>query len=126
MKFTDAIARVLEGMKIWAGRGVTFGAGASHFLSPLVPLLEAGLLLRCVEAAATVGPWPPRGSHRASAAFTMATAVPWVPATTVSLMDGGRRIKNIERKRSLSGDTPGRRCCLSFPMRTLASSFAFP
>jgi hypothetical protein len=29
----------------------------------------------------------------------MAGAIPWVPAPTVSLMDGGRRIKNIERKR---------------------------
>ncbi len=88
-------------------------------LSPLFLLLGAGLLLCCVEAAATVGSWPPRASHRASAAFTMAAAVPWVPAPTVSLMDGGRQIKNIERKRSLSGDTTGGRCCLSFPMRTL-------
>jgi hypothetical protein len=88
-------------------------------LSPLFLLLGAGLLLRCVEASATVGSWPPRGSHRASATFTMAVAVPWAPAPTVSLIDGGRRIKNIARKRSLSGDTPGGRCCLSFPMRTL-------
>jgi hypothetical protein len=49
----------------------------------------------------------------------MAAAVPLAPAPTVSLMDGGRRIRNIVRKRSLSGDTPGGRCCLSFPMRTL-------
>jgi hypothetical protein len=32
----------------------------------------------------------------------MAAAVPWVPALTVSLMDGGRRIRNIKRKRLLS------------------------
>jgi hypothetical protein len=76
-------------------------------------------MLRCVEAALTVGSWPPRASHRASAAFTMAAAVLWVPAPTVSLMDGGRRIKNIAKKRSLSGETPGGGCCLSFPMRTL-------
>ncbi len=54
-----------------------------------------------------------------STAFTMAAAVLWAPAPTVSLIDGGRRIKNIARKRSLLGDTPGGRCCLSFPMRTL-------
>ncbi len=30
----------------------------------------------------------------------MAAAVPWASAPTVSLMDGGRRIKNIARKRS--------------------------
>jgi hypothetical protein len=88
-------------------------------LSHLFPLLGAGLLLHCVEAAATVGSWPPRASYRASAAFAMAVAVPWAPAPTASLMDDGRRIKNIERKRSLSGDTPRGRCCFSFPMRTL-------
>jgi hypothetical protein len=109
VKFTHAIARVLKGIKIWAGRGATFGAGVTVLLllSPLFPLLGAGLLLRCVKAAATVGSWPSRASHRASAAFTMAAAVSWVPAPTASLMDGGRRIKNIERKRSLSGETPG-------------------
>ncbi len=64
-------------------------------LLTLFPLLGAGLLLRCVEAAATVGSWPPRASHRASTAFTMAAAVLWAPAPTVSLIDGGRRIKNI-------------------------------
>ncbi len=93
---------------------------------PLFPLLGAGLLLRCVKAAATVGSWSPRASHRASAALTMAAAVLWVPAPTVSLIDGGRRIKNIARKRSLSGGTPGGRCCLSFPMRTLGFRPAFP
>ncbi len=82
-------------------------------------LLGVGLLLHCVKAAATIGSWPPWASHRASAAFTMAAAVPWVPALTVSLMDSGRRIRNIERKRLLSGDTPGGRYCLNFPIRTL-------
>ncbi len=63
--------------------------------------------------------WPPRASHRASAAFTMAAAVMWLPAPTVSRMDGGRRTRNIARKRSLSGETIGGRCCFNFPMRTL-------
>ncbi len=65
LKFTHAIARVLERIEVWAGRGATFNAS----------LLEAGLLLHCVEAAMTVGSWPPRASHRASAAFTTAAAV---------------------------------------------------
>jgi hypothetical protein len=41
----------------------------------------------------------------------MAAAVLWVPASTAtaSLMDGGRRIKNIKRKRLLSDETPGGR-----------------
>ncbi len=119
VKFAHAIARVLEWMKIWTGRGWLLGQALPLLLSPLFSLLGAGLLLCCVEAAATVGSWPPWVSHRASAAFTMAAAVPWAPAPNVSLMDGGSRIRNIERKRSLSGDIPGGRCCLSFPMRTL-------
>jgi hypothetical protein len=95
------------------------GRALLPLLSPLFLLLGAGLLLRCVEVAATVGSLPSRASHRASTAFTMVVAVPWAPAPTVSLMDGGKRIKNIARKRSLSGNTPGGRCCLSFPLRTL-------
>jgi hypothetical protein len=48
-------------------------------------------------AAATVGSWPPRASHRVSAVFTTATAVLRFPALTASLMEGGRRIKNIAK-----------------------------
>jgi hypothetical protein len=96
MKFTHAIARVLKLVKIWAVRGALLGRALLPLLSLLFLLL--GLLLRCVEAAATVGSWLPRVSHRASAAFTMAEAVPWAPAPAVSLIDGGRRIKNIARK----------------------------
>ncbi len=80
----------------WGG-GRLLGQALPPLLSSLFPLLRAGLLFRCVEAAATVGSWPPRASHRVSAAFTMAAAVPWAPAPTVSLMDGGRRIKKIAK-----------------------------
>ncbi len=110
VKFTHAIARILKWMKIWGGRGLTFGAGITTLLSLLFLLLGAGLLLCCVEAAVTAGSWPPQASHRASAAFTMAAAVLWAPAPTVSLIDDGRWIKSIARKRSLSVDTPGGRC----------------
>ncbi len=88
-------------------------------LSPLFPLLGAGLLLRCVEAAATVWSWPPRASHRASTAFTMAKTFhgrQLLPSLS-RMAEGGS--ETLKEKRSLSGDTPGGRCCLSFPMRTL-------
>ncbi len=98
-----------ERSKNLGGKGGDLGQALPLLLSPLFPLLGAGFLLRCVEAAATERSWLPRASHRASAAFT----------PTSSVMDSGRRIKNTERRKSLSGETPGGRCCLSFPMRTL-------
>ncbi len=88
----------------------------------------AGLLLCCVVAAATVGSWAPRVSHKASAAVTIAAVVLWFQEPTASLMEGGRRIKNIDKKRSVSGLTPWGRCCLNFPMRMLGlrPCIAFP
>jgi hypothetical protein len=38
VKFAHAIARVLEGMKIWTGRGATFGTGVT---APFVASLPA-------------------------------------------------------------------------------------
>ncbi len=38
VKFAHAIARVLEGVKIWAGRGATFGTGST---APFVTSLPA-------------------------------------------------------------------------------------
>jgi hypothetical protein len=38
MKFAHVIARVLKGMKIWAGGGATFGAGVT---APFVASLPA-------------------------------------------------------------------------------------
>ncbi len=38
VKFAHAIARVLEGVKIWAGRGATFGTGVT---APFVASLLA-------------------------------------------------------------------------------------
>ncbi len=88
-------------------------------LSFFLPLAGAGFLLRWVMAPVTVGSWPPRASHKASEALTIATAVFCFPALTASRMEGGSQIKIIPRKRSLSGLTPCRRCCMSFPMRML-------
>ncbi len=88
-------------------------------LSLFFPFAGAGLRVLCFVAARTVGSWPPRASHKATAAFATAAAVLWLPAPTASLMEGGRRNKNIAKKRSVSGLTPGGRCCLSFPMRVL-------
>ncbi len=39
MKFAHAIARVLEGVEIWAGRGATFGTGVTApFVASLPPV----------------------------------------------------------------------------------------
>jgi hypothetical protein len=46
-------------------------------------------------------------------------AVVWLPAPTVSRIEGGKRTRNMAKKRSLSGETGGGRCCFSFPMRML-------
>jgi hypothetical protein len=51
----------------------------------------------------------------ASAAITIAAAVLWLPALTVSLMEGCKRMRNIAKKRSMSGLNPGGRCCWEFP-----------
>ncbi len=88
-------------------------------LSSFLPLAGAGFLLHWVMAAMTFGSWPPRASHKASEALTIASAVFWILVPTASRMEGGSQIKNIARIRSLSGLTPCGRCCLSFPMRTL-------
>ncbi len=50
------------------GRGPLLEGAFPLRLSPLFPLLGAGLLLRGVKTAATVGLWLPRASQRASAA----------------------------------------------------------
>jgi hypothetical protein len=39
-------------------------------------------------AAATVGLWPPRASHKAFASFSTAAAILWLPVLTASLMEG--------------------------------------
>jgi hypothetical protein len=40
------------------GKGATFGAGITAPFVASLPAAGSGLLLRCVEAAATVGSWP--------------------------------------------------------------------
>jgi hypothetical protein len=55
VKFTHAIARVLKQIKVWAGGGRLLERTLLALLLPLFLLLGAGLLLCCVEAAATVG-----------------------------------------------------------------------
>jgi hypothetical protein len=110
MKFAHAIGRVLESVESRAGRWATFGTGITI---PFDVHFPAG------GPAVTVGLWPPQASHKASAARTMSAAVLWCPAPTASLMEGGRRMRNMARNRSVSGETPGGRCCLSFPMRML-------
>jgi hypothetical protein len=73
-------------------------------LSFFLLLGGAGLLMRWVVAASTMGLWPPQASHKGSAALTIATAALWFLAPEG--MEGGRQIKDIAKKRSLSGLTP--------------------
>ncbi len=105
--------------------GRLLGQVLPPLLLPLFPLLGAGLLLRCVKAAATVGSWPPRASHRASHSLHHGCGCPMV-ASSYCLSHGCWKTTNIAKKRSLSGEAPGGRFCLSFPMRTLGLSPAFP
>ncbi len=67
VKLTDAIARVLKGIKIRAGRGSTLERALPLLLSPRFPLLGARLLLRWIMVAGTAKSWPPQASHRVSA-----------------------------------------------------------
>ncbi len=93
MKFAHTIARVLEGIEIWPGRGATFGAGvtAPFVASPPAVGSRAPTLLSRGSRDYRV-----ETAHRASAAFTMSAAVMWLPTPTVSRMDGGRRTRNTK------------------------------
>jgi hypothetical protein len=42
VKFAHAIARVLEGVKIWAGRGATFGTGVTAPFVASLPAVRSG------------------------------------------------------------------------------------
>ncbi len=42
VKFAHAIARVLEGMEIWTGRGATFGTGVTVPLVAFLPAAGSG------------------------------------------------------------------------------------
>jgi hypothetical protein len=42
MKFAHAIARVLKRLEIWAGRGVTFGAGVTALFVASPPAIVSG------------------------------------------------------------------------------------
>ncbi len=111
VKFTHTIARVVKRIEIRAGRRVTFRTGVAAPFFTLLPIGWSWAPTSLCHGGHTVGSWPPRASHRASTAFTTAAAVLWLPAPTASLMEGGRRIKNIDKKRSVSGLTSGGRCC---------------
>ncbi len=76
------------------GKGSNFWSGALRLLlSPLFPLVGAGLLLRFVEVAATVGSWLPRASHRAFSAFT-----PWLQPSCASSYCFSHRWWKLDQK----------------------------
>ncbi len=119
VKFAHAISRVLKRMKIWAGGGATFGAGdtAPFVTSPPVvgsrapTLLSRGGRDRRILAASSI-PQGIRGLYHGRGCRVVASS-------SVSRMEGGRRTRNMAKKRSLSGETQGGRCCFRFPVRTL-------
>ncbi len=101
------------------GKGVAFGmANAAPFVSSLpagksrAPIsLSRGGCDRRVVAASSIQQGV-RGLHHGCSCL--------VVASTYCFSHGRQQVKrNIARQRSVSGDTPRGRCCLSFPMRTL-------
>jgi hypothetical protein len=119
VKLTHAIARVVKRIEVWPGKRATFGMGVTAPFVTLLPVYWSWAPNSLCCGRCDHGVVAPRASHKASAAFTTAAAILWFPAPTASLIEGSRRIKNIAKKRSVSGLTPGGRCCLSFPIRAL-------
>ncbi len=69
VKFTHAVARVVKGIEVRAGRRATFGTG---FAAPFVTLLTtcwSWAPTSLCHGAVTVGSWPPRASHKAGLVF---------------------------------------------------------
>jgi hypothetical protein len=88
VKFTDAIARVLKRVKIGAGGGGDFWSG--HY-RPVCRLSS-----RCWEQGSYLAElWWPRPWDRGCLEHPTATAVVWLPAPTVSRIEGGRRTRNM-------------------------------
>jgi hypothetical protein len=104
-----AIAKVLktERKKSWLeGGDFLNGHHCSSCRPSPPPPHRSWALLQLAVAAANVGLWPPRVSHKASAAVTINFAVLWFPTPAASLMEGVSRIKKIDKKRSVSGLMP--------------------
>ncbi len=114
---THANVWVLESEKIGAGGRTTFGTGSAIPFVVLPPTSRSWGSAALGRGSRNSGVVAARASQ-AFAALTIATAVLWFPAPTASCMEGGSRIKNIARKRSLSGLPLCGRCCLSFLIRT--------
>jgi hypothetical protein len=71
------------------------------FLSRRLPGENAGLLLHFPAAAATIWSWPPQKDHTQLACLTMVAIVVCSAALTCSLVEGGRRRRNIAKNMSL-------------------------
>jgi hypothetical protein len=80
VKFSQAIAKVLKRIKVWAGGGVTFGVGITAPFVASLPASRSGAPTALYQGGCDRWVVSPQASHRASAAFTMAAAVSWVPA----------------------------------------------
>jgi hypothetical protein len=85
-------------MKIWVGRGATFGVGFTTLFVTCLPAAGSGAPALLCQGGCDRRVVATPSIHWVSAAFTMAAAVLWAPPPTVSLIGGRRRIKNIARK----------------------------
>jgi hypothetical protein len=114
------IARVLEIIEVGARRRMTFGMGvAVPFVIISTSRSWASTALSrggcdCGVVAALGVSQGIRGSNHGNGCLVVSSTY-----STASRMVGGRRIRNIERKKSLSGGGARGRCCLSFPVRML-------
>ncbi len=67
VKFKHTIARVLKRIEFRAGRRVTFRTGVAAPFVTLLPVGWSWAPTSLCRGGHTMGSWPPRASHRASA-----------------------------------------------------------
>jgi hypothetical protein len=115
VKFTYAIARVLERIGVGAGRGVTFSTGVAALFVTSLPAVRSWAPIalcrggcNCWVMAASSIPQGVCSLHHGCSRLVCASSYRFLH---------GRRQAN--QKHGMSHETPGGRCCLSFPMRIM-------
>ncbi len=113
-----AIARVLKTEKILVGKGGNFLNRQSWpSCRPASPQQDSG---SCCSESWRPRPWGHGCRERpARRGSNHRRGVLWFPEPTASCMEGGSRMRNIARNKSLSGLTPCGRDRLILPMRML-------
>jgi hypothetical protein len=115
VKFTHAIARVLKLIKVWAEGGATFSAGINVPFIASLPAARSRAPTALCQGGCDCGVMATPSISQG--VCNLHHGCSHLVGTSSYLFSHGRLIKNMERKRSWSGETPGGRCCLSFPMR---------